>query len=125
LAGLNIQFAQVIGSQRWRVATICGRQLSFHIDDKGVCKVASGQVWPLTYILLEFFKTKIGLDSFKGLRVLELGAGLGLVGMVNARAPHPPKQLNDSSTQQSLSLFVFLFHVWCMLFFDCCLMTAV
>lgn len=46
----------------------------------------SGMIWDATLIMLEYFRCEVGLEHFKGKKVLELGAGLGLVGITLATA---------------------------------------
>ena len=44
----------------------------------------SARVWPASSFLAQQLQTLVGLDGFRGKRVLELGSGTGLLGMAVA-----------------------------------------
>ncbi|EKX34680.1 hypothetical protein GUITHDRAFT_147005 [Guillardia theta CCMP2712] len=65
---------------------VWGTRMKLREQDRHVRREdpTSARVWPASSFLAQQLQTLVGLDGFRGKRVLELGSGTGLLGMAVA-----------------------------------------
>ena len=57
-----------------------------HLEPEEGAGELCGKLWSVALVLINFLEKEFGADAFKGKRVLELGAGVGAVGLALACA---------------------------------------